>query len=64
LALAELPDITRAIIALSDMSKNDLECIALERLYAWKALTTGPPHGLAPEFQRWLHREAASGSDS
>lgn len=42
-AVAELPDITKAIIAVKGMSRDELECMVLERLYMWHAMKGGPP---------------------
>jgi hypothetical protein len=53
--LAELPDITSAIIVVKqNMSKEDLESIVLERLYSCQA---GKMGSISPEFRRWLYSE-------
>ena len=51
-ALAELPDITQAIIAIKRLSREDLECVVLERLYMWHA-------GAGVDvIDRWLYPRA------
>ena len=54
-ALAELPDITRAIIAVKQMTRDDLEAVVLERLYVFRATKGGPPYAVSEEFNRWLN---------
>jgi hypothetical protein len=51
-ALAELPAITQAIIAIKRLSREDLECVVLERLYMWHA-------GAGVDvIDRWLYPRA------
>jgi len=52
--LADLPDITTAIIAVKNMSREDLESVVLERLYVMQASQKGP---VSREFHRWLYSE-------
>jgi hypothetical protein len=47
-----LPDITQAIIAIKRLSREDLECVVLERLYMWHA-------GAGVDvIDRWLYPRA------
>ena len=43
-AIAELDNITQVLKALKDMPESDLNCIVLERPYAWHAAKGGPPY--------------------
>jgi hypothetical protein len=52
-ALAELPDVTSAIVAVKKMPRSDLESIVLERLYMWHARTPADPGMLA--LDAWLY---------
>ena len=37
------------------MSRDELECVVLERLWVRQA-TKAAPHGTSPEFNRWLYQ--------